>query len=93
MKKYLNLSLLPFIFIVGCSSEPAPQIMGAKFDSIQECLASIQKKTGEKLDPMTDKPNHVSGFLGKTGLQFNCELKETETEGTYIDGWYQIKVE
>ena len=59
---------------------------------MDECISSIKNKTGENLDPMTDKPDHVSGFLGKTGLQFNCELKQTGTEGTFIEGWYQEKV-
>lgn len=81
------------LLIVGCSSEPEPQLLGAKFGSMEECLDSIKNKTGEPLDPMTDKPEHVTGFLGKTGLQFNCEVKHTGTEGTYVDGWYQEKVE
>lgn len=82
---------LGLLSIVGCSNEPSPEIIGKKFTTMDECLASIRMETQEVLDPMTDKPNHVSGFLGKTGLQFNCELKETGTEGTYIDGWYQKK--
>lgn len=88
--KYLSLTLA-IIFIAGCSNEPSPEIVGKRFASMAECLASIRMETQEVLDPMTDKPNHVSGFLGNTGLQFNCELKETGTEGTYIDGWYQKK--
>ncbi|EME4829866.1 hypothetical protein ACV6K4_000095 [Acinetobacter baumannii] len=89
MKKYI---LALGVILTGCSGEPAPEIMGKKFSSMDECLASIRMETQEVLDPLTDKPNHVSGFLGKSGLQFNCELKETATEGTYIDGWYQKKV-
>ncbi|QNY27982.1 hypothetical protein IC763_03000 [Acinetobacter seifertii] len=91
MKKFLCLMICSLSF-VGCSNEPEPQIMSAKFNSMDECLASIKSKTGEALDPMTDKPEHVSGFLGKTGLQFNCEVKHTGTEGTYVDGWYQEKI-
>lgn len=89
--KIIGLIFTAFLF-TACSSEPPAEIVGKKFVSMDECLSSIQKETGEQLDPMTDKPNHVSGFLGKTGLQFNCELKETGTEGTYIDGWFQKKV-
>lgn len=86
------LVLLGFVIAsLGCSSEPSTELMGAEFDSISECLSSIQRKTGEVLDPITDKPNHVSGFLGKTGLQFNCEVMKTGTKGTYVDGWYQVK--
>ena len=83
------------ISLLGCSSEPsepAPQIMGKKFSSMSECLESIKNTTGQPLKPMTDKPTEVTGFLGETGLQFYCGLKETGTEGTYIDGWYQEAV-
>lgn len=90
MKKFLCLIICSLNF-VACSSKPETKIMGAKFNSIDECLASIKNKTEEALDPMTDKPEHVSGFLGKTGLQFNCEAKRTGTEGTYVDGWYQTQ--
>ena len=89
--KRLSCFIICSLGFIGCSSDPEPQIMGAKFGSMNECLASIKSKTGEVLDPMTDKPEHVSGFLGKTGLQFNCEVKHTGTEGTYVDGWYQVK--
>ena len=82
---------LGLLSIVGCSNEPAPEIIGKKFTTMDECLASIRMETQEVLDPMTDKPNHVSGFLGKTGLQFNFPLKETGKEETYIDGLYQKK--
>lgn len=56
---------------------------------MDECLNSISTVTGEKLRPLTDEPTKVTGFLGDTNLQFFCGLKETGTEGSYIDGWYQ----
>ncbi|RZG73157.1 hypothetical protein [Acinetobacter sp. WCHAc060025] len=43
------------------------------------------------LDPMTDRPEHILGFLSKTGLQFNFDIEHTGTEGTYIDSRYQFK--
>lgn len=73
----------------ACSNEPEKEIVGRKFSSMNECLTSIMTINNEKLDPMTDKPDHVSGFLGKTGRQFNCEVKNTGTEGSFVDGWYE----
>lgn len=85
------LFLISVTFLCACSSEPAPTILGAKFKTIPECLDSISRKNGVKLRVITDKPNEVSGFLGDSYLGFYCGLKETGTEGIYIDGWYEKK--
>lgn len=90
MNKFLL--LLPLL-IVGCSSEPSEppsELMGGKFGSMEQCLETIKNDSGySTLRPMTDKPDHVSGYLGDTDFDFNCELKETGTEGTFVEGWYE----
>ena len=90
MKKVLL--LLP-VLIIGCSSEPSEppsDIMSGKFGSMAQCLETIKKDSGySKIRPMTDKPDHVSGYLGDTDFDFNCEVKETGTEGTFVEGWYE----
>ncbi|MFW6745346.1 hypothetical protein ACODTT_14650 [Acinetobacter pittii] len=86
------LILIPFI-LIGCSnepSEPPSELRGGKFASIQDCLEGIKKASGySTLNPMTDKPNHVSGYLGNSHFDFNCEVVETGTQGTYVDGWFE----
>lgn len=84
--------LIPFVFI-GCSSEPSEppsDLMSGKFNSMEQCLETIKTQSGySQLRPMTDKPDHVSGYLGDSDFDFNCEVKETGTEGTYVEGWYE----
>lgn len=107
MLKILAASVLG-ILLIGCgnsdntntNSSPKPkkpktemQIKGAKFPSMARCLSSIEKETKLSLRPMTDKPDQVSGFLSDTERQFNCEIKQTGTEGTYVEGWYTVEVE
>ena len=88
MKKILFV-FVPLLFI-GCSSEPPSDLMSGKFNSMEHCLESIKAQSGySKLRPMTDKPNHVSGYLGDSDFDFNCEVIETGTEGTYVEGWYE----
>ncbi|HAF35484.1 MAG: hypothetical protein KBG80_10180 [Breznakibacter sp.] len=104
MFKILTASLLGLL-LIGCGNSdgtgsPKPkkpktetEIQGAKFSSMSSCLKSIQSKTQLPLKPMTDKPDHVSGFLGDTDRQFNCEVKQTGTEGTFVEGWFTVEVE
>ncbi|EJO33817.1 hypothetical protein EA749_14715 [Acinetobacter radioresistens] len=102
MFKILTVSLLGLV-LLGCGNSesannpPKPktemQIQGAKFSSMSSCLKSIQDKTKLPLKPMTDKPEQVTGFLGDTERQFNCEIKQTGTEGTFVEGWYTEEVE
>jgi hypothetical protein len=105
MFKILTVSLLGLV-LLGCGNSesannpPKPkkpktemQIQGAKFSSMSSCLKSIQAKTKLPLRPMRDKPEQVTGFLGDTERQFNCEIKQTGTEGTFVEGWYTEEVE
>ena len=104
MFKILAISLLG-LSLIGCgNSDPnAPskpkkpktemQMQAAKFSSMSRCLKSIQDTTKLPLKPMTDKPEKVTGFLGDTVRQFYCGIKETGTEGTFVEGWYTEEVE
>lgn len=90
-------SLILVIFIlIGCSSEPsepASELRAGKFANIQDCLEGIKKASGySTLNPMTDKPNHVSGYLGNSHFDFNCEVVESGTQGTYVDGWFEKEI-
>lgn len=105
MFKIFTVSLLGLI-LLGCGNSESSnnsskskkpktemQIQGAKFSNMPSCLKSIQDKTKLNLKPMTDKPDQVTGFLGDTERQFNCQIKETGTEGTFVEGWYTEEVE
>lgn len=90
MKKIYFISLF---LLAGCSSEPKTELVSAKFSSMDECLEKIKSASGySTLRPMTDKPTHVSGYLGDTNFDFNCELKNTGTEGIYVEGWYDKEI-
>ncbi|AXA33177.1 hypothetical protein [Francisella adeliensis] len=59
-----------------------------EFSSMSQCLNSIKSRNGE-LDIMWDKPKSVSGLVKGTKLNFGCDLKETGSRGTYVEGWYE----
>ena len=86
-----KLLFIPLSLLVGCSSsEPPSDLMQGKFNSMEACLEKIKKDSGyNTLRPMTDKPDHVSGYLGDSDFDFNCEVKHTGTEGTFVEGWYE----
>ena len=65
-----------------------PIVARGKFPSIKACLGAVTKATDMKLDILRDKPSEVSGYLLGTERSFVCKVKETGTEGTYVDGWY-----
>lgn len=65
-----------------------PVIASGKFPSMKACLNAITKATDMQLDILTDKPSKVSGYLLGTQRNFVCEVRETGSEGTYVDGWY-----
>ena len=94
------------ILLIGCGNSnsdgsPKPkkpktevQTMRAKFSSMSKCLQSIEKSSKTSLNIITDKPEEVSGLLGgNSKLGFACEIKETGTEGTFVEGWYVIEEE
>lgn len=94
------------ILLVGCGNSNSDgttkprkpkteiQTMNAKFSSMSKCLKSIEKSSKTSLNIVTDKPEEVSGFLGDSRkLGFACEIKETGTEGTFVNGWYMIEEE
>jgi len=94
------------ILLIGCGNSnsdgsPKPrkpkteiQTMNAKFSSMSKCLKSIEKSSKTSLNIVTDKPEEVSGLLGDSHkLGFACEIKETGTEGIFVNGWYMIEEE
>ena len=87
MKKIIILAAL--IGLAGCGK--APQAMSAEFSSMDNCLAAIQRNTGEKLDIVTDKFGEVPGFLEGTKLGFGCKAESTGTKGLIVSGWYQVE--
>ena len=90
MKKLLIAGVLGFVLVLsGCGK--APQVMSAEFSSMDDCLAAIQRNTGEKLDIVTDKFGEVSGFLEGTKLGFGCKAESTGTKGLIVSGWYQVE--
>lgn len=90
MKNILLASIT--LFMIGCSAEPETQVMGGKFSSMSQCLETIKNRSGQPLRPMTDTPEKVTGYLGDTNLNFYCGVKQTGTEGTYIEGWFDEPV-
>lgn len=78
--------LIPLL-LVGCG-EPS-QIMTAEFSSMDSCLSSIEKNSGGKMRPITDKPGEVSGTLSN-GANFGCTTKTSGTKGIYVEGWYSL---
>ncbi|MDL2105228.1 hypothetical protein QQJ69_19020 [Proteus mirabilis] len=85
IKKIFILSFCCFVSIKALAGDA----MNAEFRTLPECLAAIQKNSGESLKIVTDKPNVVSGFLSN-GQPFGCERKESGTKGIYFHGWYYI---
>jgi hypothetical protein len=87
MKKVIILATL--VGFVGCGK--TPQSMNAEFNSMDNCLSSISKNSGKKLDVVTDKFGEVSGFLEDTKLGFGCKTETTGTKGLVVSGWYQVE--
>lgn len=87
MKKLLLVGVV--IGLVGCGK--APQSMSAEFSTMDDCLSSIEKKSGYRLDIITDKLGDVSGFLEGTKLGFGCKTEATGTKGLIVNGWYQVE--
>ncbi|MDH1239117.1 hypothetical protein N5B99_00200 [Acinetobacter johnsonii] len=90
MKKLLIAGVLGFgLVLSGCGK--APQVMSAEFSSMDDCLAAIQRNTGEKLDIVSNEFGEVSGFLKGTKLGFGCKTESTGTKGLIVNGWYQVE--
>lgn len=91
MKKHIPVLLCGML--LGCSSsesiEPETELVGAKFGSMQECLASIQKTSGYELVISNDEPDSVYGRLHSTNLSFSCDKENTGSQGTYYLGSYE----
>ncbi|MCW5297730.1 hypothetical protein DXT88_06025 [Herbaspirillum lusitanum] len=88
-KNIAKLSLVIGLAAIAATSG-ASEIYSAKFRTIKTCLASIQKSTKQKLEIIRDKPTIVTGSL-TNGETFACEVKETGSEGVYVEGWYTSK--
>jgi hypothetical protein len=76
--------------VVACKGGKPTELMGGKFSSMQQCLASIRSNTGMALRPVTDTPDEVSGFLQGTKRFFSCTKKSTGTQGTFWEGVYEL---
>lgn len=89
--KFIKIAvILSSITVAGCGDGSNSQVMSAEFNTMQSCIAGIEKNSGMSLDIITDKPDEVSGFLSnKEG--FGCQRKESGTKGIYYEGWYMIK--
>ncbi|WP_336141983.1 hypothetical protein [Acinetobacter sp. 102] len=86
MKKIL---LLVGVFsLVGCSNT---EIMSGEFSSMDNCLNSIEQKTGKKLEIVIDKIGEISGYQGNTKLDFQCKTEATGTKGIIVKGWYEAE--
>ena len=85
------LAILGLLCLVlqGCGTPS--EVMGGNFASLQQCLSSIQAKTGLPLSPVTDTPDNVSGYLGTTKRNFACTKKSSGTQGVYWEGWYDVQ--
>lgn len=89
MNRFLTCLAIVFssTLISGCGK--ADEVMSAKFESLQACLAAIERNSGHKLKPITDTPTEVSGSL-TNGKAFGCKQKESGTQGTHFEGWYMV---
>ncbi len=76
------------VLIAGCG-KPS-EVMSAEFQSLSECLSSIQSVSGHSLKIITDEPDNVSGFLSN-GEHFGCIQKSSGTKGIFFEGYYSIE--
>jgi hypothetical protein len=81
---------LVLLGVAACKGGEPMELMGGKFSSMQQCLSSIQSNTGIPLQPVTDTPDQVSGFLQGTKRFFSCTKKSTGTQGTFWEGVYDV---
>ena len=79
-----SVAIALLVMLAACG-EPN-MVMQAEFTSMQECLNFIRSSTGLELDPMTDKPDKVTGFLRSTRQNFACSQGSSGTKGTYVEG-------
>jgi len=80
--------LLIMIVAIFLLPESDDVMVGAEFNSMPSCLASIQRSSGQKFDKlMKDTPDIVTGYL-INGKQFICEKKQTGSKGIYYSGTY-----
>ena len=86
MRHYVAITLA--LTLLGCGE--ASQVMQAEFSSMEECRAIVRSSTGLALDPMTDRPDKVIGFLGSTKWNFALTQETSGTKGTYVEGWYDV---
>lgn len=86
---YKHFSVFTAFSLLIASIGHASETRVAQFRSLAECLIGVEKSSGQKLKPVTDKPGEVSGFLSN-GKAFSCQKKETGTKGTYFEGWYMV---
>lgn len=84
----LSIAITLALALFGCGE--ASQVMQAEFSTMEECLAFVRSSTGLALDPMTDRPDKVTGFLGSTKRNFACTQETSGTKGTYVEGWYDV---
>lgn len=87
-KKIVLLGVMLIASQATITNTYASSVNAAEFSSMQQCLASISSKTGEKLQVMSDKPNKVFGVLSQSKKTFACEQKVTGSKGTYYYGYY-----
>jgi hypothetical protein len=76
-----------FLFLISCDQPPSVQ--SGKFSSMNKCLSALKKATGQQLNILRDSPSRVSGYIGKTKRDFSCSLKQTGSQGVYIEGWFE----
>ena len=87
--KKLAAAVFASLSLAACG-DPS-ELVGGKFSSLQDCLSSIQSKTGLSPNPVIDKPDQVSGYLGNTERDFSCAQQSTGTQGVYWEGWYEVQ--
>lgn len=88
MNKIIKRTLpLIVLALVACGKEQ--QTMTGKYSSMQSCIEGTKRHTGGNLNIITDKPDQVSGFLAN-GKGFGCNVRETGSQGTYVEGWFGI---
>lgn len=87
--KSLIVTVFVSVLLAACGG--SSDLMGGKFNSLFQCLSSIEAKTGLPPKPVIDKPDQVSGYLGNTKRDFACTKQSTGTQGVYWEGWYEVE--
>ncbi len=86
MKKLILVSLMS-MGLTACGSS---ETVGAKFSSIRGCLEAIQSHAKSKVSFIAvDESTKVTGTLSN-GANFGCELRNTGTQGIFVEGWYTV---